>query len=203
MRGPPVGTPRRTHGRGDERPRPDRAACRGRRGRRSSVCSSASEPRSPGRSAVSTLTGSRPRRGVGDRSAASLTSRSPSCGSRPSSTDASWELLGHGRLGPRPQWPWTSAAQDSPGDLYRPAARRRRRLTRDRRGARGRRPRPPSRLVLEVGDGGERSSLRRALVDLIEEYARHVGHADLIRSRSTAWSVRTVGVLAVYPVREP
>jgi hypothetical protein len=28
---------------------------------------------------------------------------------------------------------------------------------------------------------GSRPSLRRLLVDLIEEYARHVGHADLIR----------------------
>ena len=30
-------------------------------------------------------------------------------------------------------------------------------------------------------DDGESPSLRRLLVDLIEEYARHVGHADLIR----------------------
>lgn len=29
--------------------------------------------------------------------------------------------------------------------------------------------------------GGESPSLRRLLIDLIEEYARHVGHADLIR----------------------
>jgi hypothetical protein len=28
---------------------------------------------------------------------------------------------------------------------------------------------------------GEAPSLRRLLIDLIEEYARHVGHADLIR----------------------
>lgn len=28
---------------------------------------------------------------------------------------------------------------------------------------------------------GEHASLRRLLVDLIEEYARHVGHADLLR----------------------
>ena len=28
---------------------------------------------------------------------------------------------------------------------------------------------------------GETPSLRRILIDLIEEYARHVGHADLIR----------------------
>ncbi len=28
---------------------------------------------------------------------------------------------------------------------------------------------------------GETPSLRRYLIDLIEEYSRHVGHADLIR----------------------
>ncbi|SFO57967.1 Protein of unknown function [Geodermatophilus obscurus] len=28
---------------------------------------------------------------------------------------------------------------------------------------------------------GQVASLRRLLIDLIEEYARHVGHADLIR----------------------
>jgi hypothetical protein len=28
---------------------------------------------------------------------------------------------------------------------------------------------------------GQTPSLRRLLIDLIEEYARHVGHADLIR----------------------
>ena len=32
-----------------------------------------------------------------------------------------------------------------------------------------------------ISDEGEAPSLRRILVDLIEEYARHVGHADLIR----------------------
>ncbi len=32
-----------------------------------------------------------------------------------------------------------------------------------------------------VTRGGERPNLRRILLDLIEEYARHAGHADLIR----------------------
>jgi Protein of unknown function (DUF664) len=31
------------------------------------------------------------------------------------------------------------------------------------------------------GADGRSPSLRRILIDLIEEYARHVGHADLIR----------------------
>ncbi|WP_412864673.1 DUF664 domain-containing protein [Cellulomonas sp. 179-A 9B4 NHS] len=30
-------------------------------------------------------------------------------------------------------------------------------------------------------DGDEAPSLRRLLVDVLEEYARHVGHADLLR----------------------
>ena len=33
------------------------------------------------------------------------------------------------------------------------------------------------------GSGGGRISLREALVGMIEEYARHVGHADLLRER--------------------
>jgi hypothetical protein len=31
------------------------------------------------------------------------------------------------------------------------------------------------------GPDGRSPSLRRILIDLVEEYARHVGHADLIR----------------------
>ena len=37
-------------------------------------------------------------------------------------------------------------------------------------------------LATGISDSrGEAPNLRRILVDLIEEYARHVGHADLIR----------------------
>jgi len=37
-------------------------------------------------------------------------------------------------------------------------------------------------LVAHVGDGnGNHPRLRRVLVDLVEEYARHTGHADLLR----------------------
>jgi hypothetical protein len=37
-------------------------------------------------------------------------------------------------------------------------------------------------LVAHVDDGnGNHASLRRLLVDLLEEYARHTGHADLLR----------------------
>jgi hypothetical protein len=34
---------------------------------------------------------------------------------------------------------------------------------------------------LYVSRDGQSPNLRRMLLDLIEEYARHVGHADLIR----------------------
>jgi hypothetical protein len=36
-------------------------------------------------------------------------------------------------------------------------------------------------LVVVKWPDGRAPSLRRTFVDLIEEYARHVGHADLIR----------------------
>ena len=71
---------------------------------------------------------------------------------------------------------WRSAADDEPEYLYR--------LWRDAVSY--------SREVMRaaVADGGldqpakyhaERGSLRRILVDLIDEYSRHVGHADLMR----------------------
>jgi uncharacterized damage-inducible protein DinB len=78
-----------------------------------------------------------------------------------------------------PDWEWHSAADDSPEELralWHDAVHR-------------------SRAILEAAlqqagldqpgrvteDDGQALSLRRLLVDLIEEYARHVGHADLIR----------------------
>jgi hypothetical protein len=36
-------------------------------------------------------------------------------------------------------------------------------------------------LLVQTWPDGRAPSVRRTLVDLIEEYARHVGHADLIR----------------------
>jgi hypothetical protein len=36
-------------------------------------------------------------------------------------------------------------------------------------------------LARYTTSSGESPSLRRILIDMIEEYARHVGHADLIR----------------------
>lgn len=78
-----------------------------------------------------------------------------------------------------PDWEWHSAAQDTPGQLYalydRAVASSRARL--EQALAEGGLDQP---VNLSWPDG-RRPSLRRMLCDLVEEYARHTGHADLIR----------------------
>jgi hypothetical protein len=76
-----------------------------------------------------------------------------------------------------PDWEWRSAAQDSPERLYAlwEAAVGRSRLAVGNALHEG----GPD-LLYRLSDG-RHASLRRLLVDLIEEYARHTGHADLIR----------------------
>src|SRR5689334_5612804 len=73
-------------------------------------------------------------------------------------------------------WEFTSAADDSPEELY---------ALYDEAVARSR-----SRLASYLADGGLdrpvvlgrwEGNLRRLLVDQLEEYARHLGHADLLR----------------------
>lgn len=78
-----------------------------------------------------------------------------------------------------PDWDFTSAAQDTPAELY---------ALWDRAIAQSR-----ARLAAALADGGldqlvgiawpdgGRASLRRSVCDLIEEYGRHTGHADLLR----------------------
>ncbi len=79
-----------------------------------------------------------------------------------------------------PDWELTSAVDDEPEDLYR---RYDDAVTRSR-----------ALLAAAVGDGagldapttlhdhdGTHWSLRRLLHDLVEEYSRHTGHADLLR----------------------
>ena len=51
------------------------------------------------------------------------------------------------------------------------------------------------------GSGGGPMSLREALVGLIEEYARHMGHADLLRERIDGY--RPVTHPANYPTSRP
>ena len=77
----------------------------------------------------------------------------------------------------RSEWVFTSADDESPETLYRlwqQAVDRSRVVVRDAftRGGPG--------STYEFGDGHE-ATLRRLLVDMIEEYGRHTGQADLLR----------------------
>ena len=77
-----------------------------------------------------------------------------------------------------PDWEWRTAADDRPEDLLALwescVARSRANLAAAYAGG----PDVRSRVAWS---GGEPPSVRRLMVDLIEEYARHTGHADLIR----------------------
>lgn len=78
-----------------------------------------------------------------------------------------------------PDWEWTSAATDTPEQLYAlfDAAVERSRARLDTALADGGLDSP----VEMSWPDGRRPSLRRILCDLVEEYARHTGHADLLR----------------------
>jgi uncharacterized damage-inducible protein DinB len=76
-------------------------------------------------------------------------------------------------------WEWHSAAQDSPEQLmslWQDAVDRSRALVADAVADGG-----LDRLADFTWPDGRTPSLRRFIIDAIEEYARHVGHADLIR----------------------
>jgi hypothetical protein len=78
-----------------------------------------------------------------------------------------------------PEWEWRTAADDTPDELFAlwwSAVERSRTNVAAalNRGDLGQ-------LIQEPGSTREPASLRRVLVDLIEEYARHSGHADLLR----------------------
>ncbi len=78
-----------------------------------------------------------------------------------------------------PDWEWHSATDDSPEELrglWHDAVHRSRAILEAALQQAG--LDQPARVTEE---DGQPLSLRRLLVDLIEEYARHVGHADLIR----------------------
>jgi hypothetical protein len=79
-----------------------------------------------------------------------------------------------------PDWDWRSAADDRPEELYalyRDAVTRSRAALEDVLADGG-----LDRLVTSMTDDEGRSpDLRRVLCDTLEEYARHVGHADIIR----------------------
>jgi hypothetical protein len=76
-------------------------------------------------------------------------------------------------------WEWTSAGDDTPEQLYafwNDAVVRSRRLVAEALAQGG--LDQPARFSWP---DGRTPSLRRMIVDMIEEYARHLGHADLIR----------------------
>jgi Protein of unknown function (DUF664) len=78
-----------------------------------------------------------------------------------------------------PDWDWHSAAEDSPEQLmalWRDAVARSRAVVAEALTNGG-----LDQLGRFTTPDGESPSLRRILIDLVEEYARHVGHADLIR----------------------
>jgi hypothetical protein len=78
-----------------------------------------------------------------------------------------------------PDWEWSSAADDSPEalmELWQAAVTRSRAAVADVLSAGG-----VDHLANWKSRSGASPSLRYILVDLIEEYARHAGHADLIR----------------------
>ncbi|MYS89352.1 MULTISPECIES: DinB family protein [Streptomyces] len=101
------------------------------------------------------------------------------------------EYLSVRLLGKKPAPPWDavdrdtepdqewSSAGDTPEQLYalwaRTVARSRANLREALAGG------DAGRLAAYTTRDGRSPSVRRLLVDLIEEYARHVGHADLIR----------------------
>ncbi|WP_238010626.1 DUF664 domain-containing protein [Dactylosporangium sp. AC04546] len=78
-----------------------------------------------------------------------------------------------------PDWDFTSAAADTPAELYAlwdtTIARSRERLRAALAGG------GLDQLVHLAWPGGRHLSLRRLVCDLIEEYGRHTGHADLLR----------------------
>jgi uncharacterized protein DUF664 len=78
-----------------------------------------------------------------------------------------------------PDWEWRTAADDSPEQLYRlwRDAVQRFRAALSPLLADGGLDRPSKFIT----GSGESPNLRRVLVDLHDEYARHVGHADLLR----------------------
>ncbi|RZT19946.1 uncharacterized protein DUF664 [Kribbella sp. VKM Ac-2569] len=78
-----------------------------------------------------------------------------------------------------PDWEWHSAADDSPEELMQlwQAAVERSRATVAEVLANG----GVDQLAQWKSRAGQSPNLRHILVDLIEEYARHTGHADLIR----------------------
>src|SRR2546423_101449 len=84
-----------------------------------------------------------------------------------------------GDWGTDPEWDFNSAANDTPEQLYAlwDSTIERSRATLDAALANG----GLDQLVHLSWPDGRHASLRRLVCDLIEEYGRHTGHADLLR----------------------
>ncbi len=90
---------------------------------------------------------------------------------------APWEAVDWATA--HPGWDFTSAAQDSAAALY---AGYDRAVDAARAAYRGALAQGGLAQLVHVTDGaGQHASLRRLILDLVEEYGRHTGHADLIR----------------------
>ena len=89
---------------------------------------------------------------------------------------APWDETGWDGSG---DWDFTSAAEDTPEQLYAgwDAAVGRSRARLGTALAEG----GLDRLVHASDGAGQRANLRRLVCDLVEEYGRHTGHADLLR----------------------
>ena len=78
-----------------------------------------------------------------------------------------------------PNWEWRTGAQDPPEQLYAlweaSVARARANLAQALSGG------DLGQISQHTWPDGRSPSIRRVLVDVIEEYARHTGHADLLR----------------------
>ncbi len=88
-----------------------------------------------------------------------------------------WDELGYD--GSDADWEFTSAAQDKPEllyDIYDAAVRR----SRERMSAALARGDLGQQVHAKFADGTH-ANLRRLVCDLLEEYGRHTGHADLLR----------------------
>lgn len=77
-----------------------------------------------------------------------------------------------------PDWEWHSAADDSPDELY---ALWQAAVARSRASLREALDNGDMGQLVDISDDGRRSNLRRLVLDMIDEYARHNGQADLIR----------------------
>ena len=112
-------------------------------------------------------------------------------GRQPIWTAADWDA--------DPDWDWNSAAEDTPEQLYalwQDAVVRARARVAEALADGG-----LEKLSQRTWPDGRAPNLRRTLIDMIEEYARHTGHADLIRE--TVDGVVGEGSPDVHPPYQP